>query len=230
MMAQFFEQFFPNVVPIWSGENGVTQAIWETIYMTWWTAVIGGALGLLIGIVLILTDEGGLWANAPVYFVLDKLVNIFRSIPFIILLAVLGPVTRIIVGTGIGPTAALVPLIIGTAPFFARQVQNALLTVDPGVIEAAEAMGLSPLAIVFRVYLREGLSELIRVSVLTIISVVGLTAMAGAIGGGGLGNLAIAIGNNRFQNDVIWVSLIFILLIVFVVQFIGDFFARRVHH
>ncbi|WP_125702991.1 methionine ABC transporter permease [Lacticaseibacillus daqingensis] len=224
------EKIFPNVVPIWSGDNGVVQAIEQTLYMTLWTALAAGILGLLLGILLILTDEDGLLANRPFYFILDKVVNVLRAIPFIVLLAVMNPVTRAIVGTGIGPTAALVPLIVGTAPFFARQVQNALLTVDPGVIEAAEAMGLSPLGIIFRVYLREGLSELVRVGVLTIISVVGLTAMAGAVGGGGLGNLAIAIGYQRYQNDVIWVALIFILVIVFLVQFVGDIIARKLHH
>ncbi|WP_179395210.1 methionine ABC transporter permease [Lacticaseibacillus absianus] len=224
------EKFFPNVVPIWSGDNGVTQAIWQTLYMTLGTVVVAGILGILLGILLVLTDEGGLLANRPFYFILDKVVNVLRAIPFIILLAVMNPLTRLIVGTGIGPTAALVPLIVGTAPFFARQVQNALLTVDPGVIEAAEAMGLSPLAIVMRVYLREGLSELVRVGVLTIISVVGLTAMAGAVGAGGLGNLAIALGYQRYQNDVVWVALIFILVIVFIVQFIGDIIARKLHH
>lgn len=227
---KWLEHFFPNVVPIWNGDNGVIQSIQQTLYMTAATAVVAGIIGLILGILLVLTDEHGLWANRPFYFILDKLVNILRAIPFIILLAVMTPVTRLLVGTGIGPTAALVPLIGGSAPFFARQVQNALLTVDPGVIEAAEAMGLSPLQIVFRVYLREGLSELIRVSVLTIISVIGLTAMAGAVGGGGLGNLAIAVGYQRFENDVVWVALIFILIMVFIIQFIGDFFARKVHH
>ena len=219
-MAQFFTKYFPNAVPIWSGDGGVTQAINETLYMTALTAIVAGILGIIIGILLVLTDEGGLLANHPFYFILDKLVNIFRAVPFIILLAIMTPVTR----------AALVPLIAGTTPFYARQVQNALLTVDPGVIEAAEAMGVSPLGIVWRVYLREGLSELIRVSVLTIISVIGLTAMAGAVGGGGLGNLAIAVGYQRYQYDVIIVSLIFILALVFLVQFIGDFFARKSHH
>lgn len=226
----WLERFFPNVIPIWSGDGGVTQAITETLYMTFVTMLVGGLVGLVLGVFLVLLDDHGLLANHTVYFFLDKLVNIFRAIPFIILLAVMTPVTRAIVGTGIGPTAALVPLICGTAPFFARQVQNALLTVDPGVIEAAEAMGLSPLAITFRVYLREGLSELVRVTVLTIISVVGLTAMAGAVGGGGLGTLAISIGYQRYQNDVIWVSLIFILAIVFIVQFVGDIIAKKMHH
>lgn len=224
------EKFFPNVVPIWSGDGGVTEAIGQTLYMTWWTTVIAFTLGIIIGIILVLTDAHGLTENHPVYWVVDKLVNIFRAIPFIILLAVLNPVTRAIVGTGIGPRAALVPLVLGTTPFFARQVQNALLTVDPGVIEAAEAMGLSPLQIVFRVYLREGLGELVRVGVLTIISIIGLTAMAGAVGGGGLGNLAIAVGYQRFENDVIWVAMIFILILVFIVQFVGDWLARRLQH
>ena len=226
----WIEKFFPNVVPIWNGDNGVVQAIQQTLYMTLVTAVCAGILGLIIGILLVLTDQHGLLQNDPVYFILDKLVNIFRAVPFIILLAVMTPFTRAIVGTGIGPTAALVPLVAGVTPFYARQVQNALLTVDPGVIEAAESMGISPLGITFRVYLREGLSELIRVSVLTIISAIGLTAMAGAVGGGGLGNLAIAVGYQRYQNDVVWVALIFILVLVFLVQLIGDLLARKTHH
>lgn len=229
-MMGVLRHFFPNVVPLWSGSGGVVDAINQTLYMTFWTTLIAGILGLIFGVALVLTDDGGLLANHPFYSVLDKLVNIFRSIPFVILLAVLNNFTRWIVHTGIGPTAALVPLIVGSAPFYARQVQNALVTVDPGVIEAAESMGLSPMAIVFRVYLREGLSELIRVSVLTIISIIGLTAMAGAIGGGGLGNLAINTGYLRYQNDVIWVCLIFILILVFIVQFIGDIFARKTSH
>jgi D-methionine transport system permease protein len=224
------EKFLPNVIPLWSGDDGFTGAINQTLYMTFWTTLVAGLIGLFVGILLLLTDEHGLLENRPFYSVLDKLVNIFRSIPFIILLAALNDFTRLIVGTGIGSRAALVPLIVGAAPFYARQVQNALLTVDPGVIEAAQAMGVSPIGIVFRVYLREGLSELIRVSVLTIISIIGLTAMAGAIGGGGLGNLAINTGYLRYQNDVIWVCLIFILILVFVVQFIGDLLARKTHH
>jgi len=223
-------KFFPNVGPIWNGDNGVVTAVIQTLYMTFWTTVIAGVLGIIIGVLLVLTDEHGLLPNRVVYWITDKLVNIFRAIPFIILLAVIQPFTRIVVGTGIGTTAALVPLVAGTAPFFARQVQNAILTVDSGVVEAAQAMGSSPLAIVFRVYLREGLPELIRVSVLTIISVIGLTAMAGAVGAGGLGNLAIAVGYNSSQYDVIFVSMVFILLMVFIVQFIGDWWAKKVEH
>ena len=227
---QFLQDLFPNVAPIWSGDGGVVQAIWQTLYMTVVTTIVSALLGLVLGVFLVLWDEHGLLENRTAYFILDKVVNIFRAIPFIILLAVMYPVTHAIVGTGIGPTAALVPLIAGTAPFYARQVQNALVTVDPGVIEAAEAMGISPSGIVFRVYLREGMSELVRVTVLTIISVIGLTAMAGAVGGGGLGNLAIAMGYQRFQNDVTWVATILILIMVFVFQFVGDLITRKLHH
>ncbi|WP_206184332.1 methionine ABC transporter permease [Sporolactobacillus sp. THM19-2] len=133
-------------------------------------------------------------------------------------------------GTTIGTTAAIVPLVIGISPFYARQIQNALVEVDSGIIEAAESMGSGPLEIIFRVYLREGLADIIRVSVLTMISLIGLTAMAGAVGGGGLGNLAVSVGYQRFQNDVTFVAMIIILLLVFVIQFIGDIIARKVSH
>ena len=226
----FIEHYLPNVVPIWNGDGGFVQAIWQTLYMTIVTMIVSAIIGLILGVLLVLWDDHGLLQNRVAYFILDKIVNIFRAIPFIILLAVMYPVTHAIVGTGIGATAALVPLIGGTAPFFARQVQNALVTVDPGVIEAAEAMGISPMGIVFRVYLREGLGELVRVTVLTVISVVGLTAMAGAVGGGGLGNMAIAMGYQRFQNDVVWVATILILIMVFVFQFVGDIITRKLQH
>ena len=161
---------------------------------------------------------------------LDKIINIVRSIPFIILLALLGTTTRLIVGTTIGETAALVPLIAGIIPFFARQIEIALLEVDPGVIEAAEAMGTSPLGIIVRVYLPEGLAGIIRVSALTIINVIGLTAMAGAVGAGGLGNLAITRGYNRFQNDVTIMATLIILILVFFSQFVSNLLVKKVSH
>lgn len=130
-------------------------------------------------------------------------------------------------GTTVGTTAALIPLIAGIFPFYARQIQNALHEIDPGVIEAAQAMGTSHLAIIFRVYLREGLADVIRVSVLTIISLIGLTTMAGAVGGGGLGDIAINIGYARFQNDVTIVCMVILLTLVFLIQFIGDKLAEH---
>lgn len=226
-MANIFAHYFPNVVGI---SDQFIQSTWETIYMVVATAIIAGILGLVLGVALTVTEPGHILAQRTVYSVLDKLVNLFRSIPFIILLAVIVPFTRLLVGTSIGTTAAIVPLVLGSAPFYARQIQNALVEVDPGIIEAAESVGSSPLEIIFRVYLKEGLSEIIRVSVVTLISVIGLTAMAGAVGGGGLGNLAISVGYNRFQNDVTFVAMIIILLMVFFVQIIGDFFARKTAH
>ncbi|WP_191988132.1 methionine ABC transporter permease [Levilactobacillus enshiensis] len=206
------------------------QATGETLYMTAITAIIAGVIGMAIGIGLIVTQPGGILENRIVYNILDKFVNLFRSIPFVILLAIIAPVTRLIVGTAIGTTAAIVPLVIGSAPFYARQIQNALAEVDRGVIEAAESVGSGPIAIIFRVYLKEGLADIIRSSVLTLISLIDLTAMAGAIGGGGLGNLAVNIGYNQFQIDVIFLAMLIILVIVFIIQLVGDWLARRVDH
>ncbi|MFZ2774212.1 MAG: ABC transporter permease subunit, partial [Trichococcus flocculiformis] len=146
------------------------------------------------------------------------------------LMALIVPFTRLVVGTSIGTTASIVPLVVATVPFYARQIQNALVEVDAGVIEAAQSMGASPGEIIFRVYLKEGLPGIIRVSSVTIINLIGLTAMAGAIGGGGLGNLAITRGYNRFQNDVTLVATIIILIIVFISQAIGNALVKKVSH
>ncbi|WP_051452831.1 methionine ABC transporter permease [Atopobacter phocae] len=206
------------------------QALWETIYMSIWTCIIAGVLGTVIGVCMLVTRPGGLLERPMLYRVLDQFVNMTRAIPFIILLALLVTITRLIVGTAIGATAALVPLVAGTTPFFARQIENALLEVDPGVIEAAQSMGLSPAEIVCRVYLREGLPGIIRAFALTIINVIGLTAMAGAVGAGGLGNLAILRGYNRYQTDVTIVTTAMILLIVFVTQEVSNRILKRIEH
>ena len=229
-MWQTISSWMPNVVANWSGDNGFEIAIYQTLYMTFVSAVFAGILGLILGVALLITDEQGILPQKHFYYILDKLVNLFRSIPFVILLAVIGPFTKLVVGQTIGPTGALVPLIVGTAPFFARQVQLALVEVDPEIIEAAQAMGLSPWQIIYHVYLKEGLPELIRSATLTLISLIGLTAMAGAVGGGGLGNMAIAVGYQRFENDVTIVSMILILILVFIVQGIGDFVVRKLQH
>lgn len=226
-MSTFFERYFPNVVAI---SDEFVEATIQTLYMTFWTALIAGILGIILGIVLVVTRPGGILESRGLFELLDKIINIVRSIPFIILLALLGTTTRLIVGTTIGETAALVPLIAGIIPFFARQIEIALLEVDPGVIEAAEAMGTSPLGIIVRVYLPEGLAGIIRVSALTIINVIGLTAMAGAVGAGGLGNLAITRGYNRFQNDVTIMATLIILILVFFSQFLSNLLVKKVSH
>lgn len=223
----FIESILPNAASI---PDEFLEATIETLYMTLWTAGLGFILGLGLGVWLVLTQPKGLKANAAVYGVLDKFVNIFRSIPFVIMIALLVNITRLIAGTSIGTTAAIVPLVVATVPFYARQIQNALVEVNPGVIEAAQAMGLSTGDIVFRVYLKEALPGIIRVSALSIINVIGLTAMAGTIGGGGLGNLAITRGYNRFQTDVTIISTIIILIIVFISQAIADRLVKKVEH
>ncbi|MCL1949177.1 MAG: ABC transporter permease [Turicibacter sp.] len=226
-MYNILNEFLPNVMPITQEFITATE---QTIHMSFWTAVIGCGIGTVLGVILVVARKGGILENPSIYQFFDKFINIFRSIPFIILLTLFSGFTRFIVGTTIGPTAAIVPLVIGTIPFFGRQIENALLEVDPGVIEAAQSMGISNLGIIFRVYLVEGLAGIIRVMALTLISIIGFTAMAGAIGGGGLGNLAIARGHARFQDDVIWVSTAIILVLVFVSQFVCNVIIKKITH
>lgn len=226
-MQDFLQRYFPNVLSL--KEEFINSTI-ETLYMVFWTAIIAGILGTLLGVVLVATGPDGILMNRILYNSLEKIINIFRSIPFIIMLALIQPITRFLTGTTIGTTAALVPLVIGVIPFFARQIENALLEVDPGVIEAAESMGTSPLGIIFRVYLIEGLPSIIRGSSVTIINLIGLTAMAGAIGAGGLGNLAITRGYNRFQTDVTIVATLIILVLVFASQFISNALIKKTSH
>ena len=217
----------PNVLQM---KAEFIQATLETLYMTAVSALVAGILGLGLGVLLVVTQPHGILADGPSYQVLDKLTNLLRSVPFIILLAVISPLTSYLIGTTVETTASLVPLVFGIFPFYARQVQNALLDVDQGIVEAAQSMGSSPVAIIFRVYLKEGLPDLIRVSIVTVISLIGLTTMAGAIGAGGLGDIAISIGYARFENDVTFVAMIIILVLVFAVQLFGDWLVRRVSH
>ncbi|WP_076633076.1 methionine ABC transporter permease [Lactiplantibacillus plantarum] len=217
----------PNVLQM---KAEFIQATLETLYMTAVSALVAGILGLGLGVLLVVTQPHGILADGPSYQVLDKLTNLLRSVPFIILLAVISPLTSYLIGTTVGTTASLVPLVFGIFPFYARQVQNALLDVDQGIVEAAQSMGASPIAIIFRVYLKEGLPDLIRVSIVTVISLIGLTTMAGAIGAGGLGDIAISIGYARFENDVTFVAMIIILILVFAVQLFGDWLVKSVTH
>ena len=160
----------------------------------------------------------------------DKLVSILRAVPFIILLAFVSPLTRLIVGTEIGDTAALVPLTLGIFPFYARQVQVALESLDPGKVEAAKSLGASNWDIIFDVYLKETRSEIVRVSTVSIISLIGLTAMAGAVGAGGLGTTAIQYGYRDFATDVTFLATLLVVIMIFIVQVVGDFLAKKLNH
>lgn len=229
-MTQLIQTYLPNVYELgWSGDAGWGLAIWNTLYMTIVPFIVGGTIGLFVGLLLVLMGPGGVIENKLACWIIDKITSIFRAIPFIILIAILASFTYLIKGTILGATAALVPLTFATFPFFARQVQVVFSELDKGVIEAAQASGATFWDIV-KVYLSEGLPDLIRVSTVTLISLVGETAMAGAIGAGGLGNVAISYGYNRFNNDVTWVATIIILLIIFAIQFIGDSLTRRFSH
>lgn len=230
-MTSFLTHYMPNVVQLgWTGDTGWGTSIVQTLYMTFWPAIFGGILGLIFGVALVITKPGGILENAFWFGLCDKVVSLFRAIPFIILLAFIAPFTQLLVGTQIGMTAALVPLSLGVFPFFARQVQVALESVDSGKVEAAQALGATNTDIIFDVYIREARSELVRVSTVTLISLIGLTAMAPAIGAGGLGNTAISYGYNRFNNDVTLVATLLVLLLVLIVQLVGDWLAQRLNH
>lgn len=226
-MIEFFQQYFPNVFDL---RDDIISSTYETLYMVAATSLFSAIFGILLGVIMVVIDEGGILENKWLYSILGKIINLFRSIPFIILIAAVVPLTRLITGTSIGMNAAIVPLVIGIVPFYARQIQNALLEVDPGIIEAAQSMGSGPIEIIFRVYLKEGLTGIIRASSVTVINLIGLTTMAGAIGSGGLGSLAINKGYNRFQSDITIVATILILILVFICQFIGDYFTKKSTH
>ena len=222
------QEFLTNVLPnVMSKPNDLYISFSQTIYMMFISGLISFVFGIIFGVILIVTSPSGILKNRFIYTLLEGLVNIFRSIPFVILLAALIPFTRIIMGSAIGTKGALVPLVFGTVPFFTRQIESALAEVDKGLIEAAESMGSSPLEIIFRVYLRESLPGIIRGTQITFISLIGLTAMAGAIGGGGLGDYAIRYGHQRGQTDVTYVTVFIILIMVSFIQSMGTFFIKK---
>lgn len=203
------------------------QATSETLYMTVMSTIFTFIIGLALGIVLFLSSPGQIWANRFANIITGAFVNIFRSIPFIILIILLIPFTKFLLGTIRGPDAALPALIIGAAPFYGRMVLIALQEIDKGVIEAAKSMGAKTSTIIFKVLLPESMPALISGITVTAIALVGYTAMAGVIGAGGLGTLAFLDGFQRSREDVVWVATILILIIVFIIQFIGDFLVNK---
>ena len=194
------------------------------------SGLISFFIGGLLGILLVVAKKDGILENKLIYNILSNIINFFRAIPFIILLAMLVPLTRLIMGTAIGVKGAIVPLIFGTVPFFARQMESALSEVDSGLIEAAQSMGSSPIAIIFRVYLKESIAPIARAITITAISLIGLTAMAGAIGAGGLGDYAITAGYYRNKLDIIYVSVILLVILVGIIQAIGNFIVKKSTH
>lgn len=226
-MVELLTKLAPNVM---DKQPEFIRCIFQTLIMLGVSGAISFFIGLFLGVTVTVTKRKGIMENILVWTVLDKLINFFRSIPFIILLALLVPLTRFISGTAIGTNGTFVPLIFGTVPFFTRQVESALAEIDKGLIEAAQAMGTSPVGIIFRVYLKESIPGIVRGSTITFVSLIGLTAMAGAVGGGGIGNFAIKYGYQRNMFDATVVSVLVLLIMVTVIQWLGDFIIKKTTH
>ncbi len=226
-MINILTKYIPNVI---ENSEELFTAIGDTLIMVLISGVISLILGVLVGVLLVVTKENNLLENKIINNILNKIIDAFRSIPFIILLFALLPFTRAIMKTAVGVKGSIIPLIFGTVPFLSRQVETALLEVSDGVIEAARAMGSSPREIIFRVYLREGLAGIIRGVTITIVSLIGLTAMAGAVGGGGLGDFAIRYGYQRNKMDVTYVTVVIILILVTIIQAIGNKIIKKITH
>jgi D-methionine transport system permease protein len=207
----------------------LVKSLWETTYMVAISGFISALLGIPLGIILVTTNKGHILENTPLNRVLGAIVNATRSTPFIILMVAIIPVTRLLVGTSIGTNAAIVPLSIAAIPFVARIVESALKEVDYGVIEAAQAMGASPREIITKVLIPEALPAIVLGLTLTIISLIGYSAMAGAIGGGGLGDLAIRYGYQRFRADIMLITVVILIAQVQIVQSTGDYISNRLN-
>jgi len=202
------------------------KALAETLYMSLVSTLLAVLIGFGLAVVLILTAKDGLRENKTIYSILDLVINTLRSFPFIILMIVLFPLTKLLIGQSIGTTAAIIPLTIGAAPFVARLIESALKEVDIGVIEAAKSFGASDFQIIFKVMFVEALPTIISAVTLTLITVIGFSAMAGAVGGGGLGDVAIKYGYYRFQVDTMTYTVIILIALVQFVQSLGDYFYK----
>lgn len=213
-------EFFPDLL----------TALQETVIMVSVSGFFSTLLGIPIGVALVVTSKGHILANKTFYSVLSKIVNTLRSLPFVILIAAIPGFTRLIVGTTIGVKGAIVPLVVACVPFIARQIEVALVKVDMGVIEAYQAMGFSPIQIIFKVILVEGRSGIVLAITISLISLISFSAITGTVGGGGLGDFAIRYGYQYFKTDIMIVTILIIILIVYLIQGLGDFIYRKLSH
>ncbi|MGM9636270.1 MAG: methionine ABC transporter permease [Candidatus Avispirillum sp.] len=207
--------------------NELVRGIFETLYMTVTSTAIAYVLGIPMGIVLYITDKNGICRNRPVNIILGFIVNVLRSVPFLILLVAILPFTRLVVGTTIGSTAAIVPLVVAAAPFVARMVESSLKEVSGGLIEAAQSMGASPMQIIMKVLLPEARPSLLVGFAIAITTILGYSAMAGFVGGGGLGAIAINYGYYRYNNQVMLITVLLLVIIVQILQEVGMRVATR---
>ena len=205
----------------------ILKGTWQTLYMVFFSTLIAVILGLIPAVILTLTADDGLKPNKAIYSVLDTIVNVFRSFPFIILMVIVIPITRSIAGTSIGTTAAIVPLTIYAIPFIARVFENALRETDAGVIDAAKSFGATDMQIIFRVYFKESVPRLLNGVVLLIINMVGASAMAGTLGGGGLGDIAIRKGYQSYDMNYLFVTSVLLIVFVQTIQAIGNILYKK---
>ncbi len=212
-LSRLWELIFPSLL--------------ETLYMVFFSTLFSVILGFFLGIILVITDRRHIWEKPKLNKVLGSIINIARSVPFIILIIAIFPLSRLIVGTTIGSTATIVPLSIAAAPFVARVIESSLKEVDWGVIEASLSVGANVVQVIFRVMIPEAMPSIILGITLTIINILGYSAMAGAIGGGGLGDLAIRYGYQRFQTDVLIATIIVLIIFVEIIQAIGNFLSKK---
>ena len=212
-------KLFPNVIEF---ASDFPQAIIDTLLMLVISGLISVVIGIFLAVIVVVTRKDGLKENQPVFWILDKIINLFRSIPFIILIPTVAVLSRALFGTTIGIEGALVPLVIGTAPFVARQMESAIMEIDPGIIEAKE--------IIFDVYLRENIPGMIRGLTISFIALVGQIAIVGSVGAGGLGDMAIRYGLQRSMGDITFVVIILILILISIVQAIGDKLVEKTTH
>lgn len=209
-------------------KNDIPFAIWETFYVTLVATLFAFVIGLPLGVILVCGDKGGI-LPLPKWLmkIINIIVNLLRSVPFIILIVVVFPLTRIIVGTTIGSVASIVPLVIAAFPFVARLVESSLREVNPNIIEAAQSMGATPFQIITKVMIPESVPSLISNATIAVTTILGYTAMSGAIGGGGLGNIAIMYGYNRYNYPVIIISVVLLIVMVQIFQSVGTLLSRK---
>lgn len=207
----------------------VLPSVYETVYMVFWASLISIVFGLIFGIILYTTDKGNILENKIINNILGIIINIGRSVPFVILMIAVFPLSKFIVGTSIGTKAAVVPLTIAAIPFVARMIEAALKEIDKGVIEASVSMGANEWQIIYKVLLPESISSIISAITTTIISIIGYSSMAGVIGGGGLGNIAITYGYQRYRTDILIISVLIMIVFVQIVQGIGNILCKKLN-
>ena len=205
----------------------ILPSLWETIYMIIIATILSAVIGFILAIVLVVTDEKGIKPNKIIYGILSAIINVLRSVPFIILAVAIIPFTRSVVGTSIGKDAAIVPLIIASAPFIARLIESSLKEVNPSLIEAAKSFGASNIQIIFKVMVKEAIPSINLNLTLATITILGLTAMAGAVGAGGLGAVGLTYGYQSFNDTIMYTTLVLLVIIVGIIQFIGNIIYKK---